>query len=114
MSATLPDGFDFLEPFAATWGELRTQNERYIMRQSLPYADLAAFHAALAPRLEETFAYLDGFHGAELGAAEARLYRTVLGLTEVAHAVETYGESRIPHAPFPHSVPMNWAGYDPS
>lgn len=41
MSAvSIPVQFDFLQPFAATWGNLRTQNELYLKRQELPYAEL--------------------------------------------------------------------------
>lgn len=112
MSVPLPSGFEYLESFAATWGDLRTQNERYLMRQSLPFAELEAFHAALAPRLEEVFQYLDGFPADGLPEAEARLFRTVLGLTEASQAVEVLGQSRVPYAPYPHSVEQEWVGYE--
>jgi hypothetical protein len=111
MSTTLPSGFEYLEPFAATWGDLRTQSERYLKRQSLPYADLAAFHAVLAPRLEEVFQYLDRFPMDALPEPEARLFRTVLGMTEASQAVEIFGQSRVPNAPYPHVVAQEWVGY---
>jgi hypothetical protein len=109
----LPAQFDFLEPFAAVWGDLHDQNERYLKRQELAQGELAAFHAALAPRLEEVFSYLDGFDPAALPEAEARLFRTVLGLTEASQAVEIFGQPRVPYAPYPHSVKMEWVGYKP-
>jgi len=48
-----------------------------------------------------------------LPEAEARLYRTVLGLTEASQAVEVFGQARVPYAPYPHSVKMEWVGYQP-
>ena len=109
----LPPQFSFLEPFATVWGDLRSQNERYLKRQHLSYAALEALHAAAAPRLEEVFCYLDGFDMKALPEPELRLFRTILGLTEVSQAVEVFGQSRVPYAPFPHSVKMEWVGYQP-
>ncbi len=109
----LPKQFSFLEPFAAVWGNLRTQNERYLKRQELSYGELEAFHAVLAPRLEEVFTYLDGFDPKALPEAEARLFRTVLGLTEASQAVEIFGQPRVPYAPYPHEVKLEWSGYQP-
>jgi hypothetical protein len=112
MSERLPEQFAFLEPFALTWGDLRTQNERYLKRQSLPFAELQAFHSILAHRLEEVFTYLDKFPPDALPEAEARLFRTVLGLTEVSQAVEVFGQPRVPNVPYPHSVGQEWVGYE--
>jgi hypothetical protein len=112
-AARLPAQFAFLEPFAATWGDLHTQNARYRLRQSLAQGELEAFHAALAPRLEEVFAYLDGFAPDALPEAEARLFRTVLGLTEAAQAVEIFGQPRVPFAIEDHDVRQEWVGYRP-
>jgi hypothetical protein len=110
---SLPDQFVFLEPFVGTWGDLKTQDERYRRRQELPHAALEAFHAALASRLEEVFAYLDKFDPKALPESEALLFRVVLGLTEASQAVEVFGQPRVPFAPFPHSVNMEWVGYQP-
>ncbi len=109
----LPEKFAFLEPFVATWGDLHTQDERYRRRQELPQGELEAFHAALAPRLEEVFTHLDQFDPKALPEAEALLFRVVLGLTEASQAVEIFGQPRVPYAPFPHSVAMEWVGYQP-
>lgn len=111
--AALPQQFAFLEPFVATWGDLRSQDERYRKRQELPQGELEAFHAALAPRLEEVFAYLDRFDPKALPEAEALLFRVVLGLTEASQAVEIFGQPRVPFAPFPHGVTIEWVGYQP-
>ena len=48
-----------------------------------------------------------------LPEAEALLFRVVLGLTEASQAVEIFGQPRVPYAPFPHSVAMEWVGYQP-
>lgn len=112
-NVSLPEQFAFLSPYVATWGDLRTQDERYLKRQELPYAELEAFHAVLAPRLEEVFSYLDQFDPQALPEPEALLLRVVLGLTEASQAVEIFGQPRIPYAPFPHSVKMEWVGYTP-
>jgi hypothetical protein len=109
----LPEAFAFLEPFVATWGGLRTQDERYRKRQELAQGELEAFHAELAPRLEEVFSHLDQFDPQALPEAEALLFRVVLGLTEASQAVEILGQPRVANAPFPHSVQMEWAGYQP-
>ena len=112
-NVSLPEQFAFLEPYVDTWGDLRTQDERYRTRQELPYSELEAFHAALAPRLEEVFSYLDGFEADALPEPEALLLRVVLGLSEASQAIEIFGQPRVPYAPFPHSVKMEWVGFDP-
>jgi len=109
----LPEQFAYLQPFVATWGHLHSQNERYLKRQELPFAELEAFHAVLSPRLEEVFSYLDKFDPNALPEREALLYRVVLGLTEAAQAVEIFGQARVPFSSFPHSVEMAWVGYQP-
>jgi hypothetical protein len=105
--------FAFLEPFVATWGNLTTQDERYRKRQEMPQGELEAFHAALAPRLEEIFDHLDQFDPNALPEAEALLFRVVLGLTEASQAVEIFGQPRVPFAPMSHSVDIEWVGYQP-
>ena len=112
-NVALPAQFAFLEPYVDTWGHLRTQDERYRRRQELEQSELEAFHAALAPRLEEVFAYLDDFDPQALPEPEALLLRVVLGLTEASQAVEIFGQPRVPYAPYPHSVKMEWVGYEP-
>lgn len=113
LETKLPEEFAYLQPFVATWGHLRTQNQRYLKRQELPFAELKAFHAMLAPRLEEVFSYLDKFDPKALPEPEALLFRVVLGLTEAAQAVEIFGQSRVPYAPEAHSVQLDWVGFQP-
>ena len=103
--ATLPKGFEDLAPFVAEWGSLTTQDERYVRRQSLPMERLQAYYDVVQPRLEAIFTHLDSFpYGPALPEPEALLFRLVLGMSEVAQAVEVYGQPTVPHAPPNHSV----------
>ncbi|WP_257539813.1 hypothetical protein [Sphingobium sp. CFD-1] len=109
MSITkLPDQFSALEPFAEKWGQLETASERYLLRQSLTMDELRTFHDAAANRLDEIFTYLDSFPDGDLPEAEARLYRTVMGLSEVMQAVEIFGAPRVKNAPYPHHIDTIW------
>jgi hypothetical protein len=104
----LPDGFSALQRFADEWGQLETAGERYLLRQSLPQDELRAFHDAAARRLGEIFDYLDGFPDGDLPEAEACLYRTVMGLSEVMQAVEIFDSPRVKNAPYPHHIETIW------
>jgi hypothetical protein len=105
--SALPGGFEDLAPFVAEWGELESFEERYRRRQSLPMARLSAFYDAVTPRLPAIFEYLDRFAFDEpLPPAEALLFRVAMGLTEVAQAVEVFGQPAVPHAPLDHCVPV--------
>jgi hypothetical protein len=104
-SDALPQGFEDLEPFVSEWGELDTQDQRYQRRQQLPMERLMAYYSAVAPRLRAVFDHLDRFaFDALLPAPEALLFRTVMGMSEVAQAVEMYGRPTVPKAPAGHSV----------
>lgn len=107
-TSPLPKQFAALEAFARSWGDLRTPRERYLMRQSSRMEDLREFHAAAAPRLNEIFDYLDGFPQSDLPEPQARLFRTVLGLSEVMQAVEVIGQPRVKYAPYPHDLDTVW------
>ena len=103
--ATLPPEFAALAPFVEEWGRLETQDARYRRRQELPMARLAAYHEAVAPRLEAIFAHLDQFpFAASLPPAEALLLRLVMAMSEVAEAVELFGTPGVPGVPEGHSV----------
>jgi hypothetical protein len=39
---------------------------------------------------------------------EALLFRTMLGLTEAAQAVELFKQPGVPFAPFPHKMGITW------
>lgn len=109
----LPEGFTDLEPFAVEWGDFDTAGERYLYRQGARMADLKAFHAAAAHRLDEIFSHLDSFPPGDLPLAEARLFRTILGLSEVMQAVEVFGQPRVKNAPYPHNVEIVWKDLAP-
>ncbi len=103
--AKLPTGFEDLEPFVAEWGGLTTQDERYQLRQVLPMERLTAYYVAVSPRLDAIFDHLDLFpFGEPLPPDEALLFRVALGMSEVAQAVEMYGQPTVPHAPAGYSV----------
>lgn len=105
QKAVLPKGFEDLAPFVDEWGSLTTQDQLYIQRQTLPMERLQAYYDAVQPRLEAIFDYLDSFpFGTDLPEPEALLFRIVMGMSEVAQAVEVYGQPTVPHAPPNHSV----------
>lgn len=106
---TLPAGFETLAPFAAVWGKLDSQEERYLQRQHSTMKDLKAFYDATAPRLNEIFDHLDAFPMDALPDAEALLYRTTLGLTEAAMAIEVFNQPCVPYAPYPHKMAIAWS-----
>jgi hypothetical protein len=47
----------------------------------------------------------------KLPEPEALLYRTVLGLTEAAMAIEVFNQPCVPFAPFPHKMAIAWTEY---
>ena len=101
----LPSAFADLAPFIVDWGGIRTQAERYSRRQAMPMERIQRYYDAVAPRLEAIFAHLDRFpFGAPLPPGEALLLDVAMGMTEVAQAVEMYGQPRVPRAPEGHSV----------
>jgi hypothetical protein len=107
----LPKGFEALAPYALTWGKLNSQEDRYLLRQQTSMEELKAFYDAAAPRLEEIFDHLDKFPMDDLPEAEALLYRTTLGLTETAMAIEVFNQPTVPYAPFPHKMAIEWNEY---
>lgn len=107
-SAELPPKFADLSAFVDEWGKLTSQDERYLRRQELPMERLNAYYQTVAPRLPAIFDHLDQFaFGVALPEPEALLHRVVMAMTEVAHAVEVYGQPTIPHTPVGHSVPIS-------
>jgi hypothetical protein len=101
----LPASFSDLSPLVAEWGSLKTQDERYRQRQRLPMERLNAYYETVCPRLKAIFDHLDSFpYGPPLPAPEALLFRLVMAMSEVAQAVEIFGQPTVPHAPENHSV----------
>lgn len=111
-ATSLPTGFEDLLPFVDEWGRLKTQDERYRQRQHLPMERLDAFYTAVCPRLKAIFDHLDSFqYGQPLPPAEALLFRIVMAMSEVAHAVEIFGQPAVPYAQPNHSVPIRLRGF---
>lgn len=110
-TATLPTGFEELAIFVDSWGRLESQEQRYLQRQNSSMKELKAFYDAVAPRLDEIFDHLDKFPMDKLPPPEALLYRVTLGLTEAAMAVEVFDQPRVPYAPFPHKMAIEWNKY---
>lgn len=108
---SLPAGFEDLAPFAAVWGHLGDQQERYLQRQQSTMKELKAYYDATAPRLNAIFDHLDTFPMDALPEPEALLYRTTLGLTEAAMAIEVFNQPCVPYAPFPHKMAISWSEY---
>ena len=101
----LPKGFEDLAPFVEEWGDIDTQDGRYRQRQNLSIDRLDAYYKAVSPRLQAIFEHLGTFsYGPPLPASEALLFRVVMAMTEVAQAVEVFGQPTVPHAPKDHSV----------
>ena len=96
----LPSGFLDLAPLLDEWGDLATQDERYCRRKELSMVRLQAYYDLVQPRLTEIFDHLDRFpYGPPLPEAEARLFRLVMAMAEVAQAVEVYGQPAVPNLP---------------
>jgi hypothetical protein len=107
---SLPPAFADLEPFLPRWGSLETQEQRYLMRQDMPIAELRAFYDSMAPRLRDILEHLDQFPVDQpLPPPEEALYRLALGLTEAAAAIEVYGIPEVPFVAKPHAVATTWS-----
>jgi hypothetical protein len=105
----LPDGFEDLEPFAQTWGQLDSTEARYARRVASPMEDLRAVYAAVQPRIVDIFAHIDAFdQHAVLPPAELRLYRIALSLIEVAMAVEVFSQPMVPYDLPPKAIKAQW------
>lgn len=106
----LPPAFEAFAPFAESWGNCVTQEDRYWLRQHSTMTELQHFHSVVARRLDEIFTHLDLFPMDDLPAPELLLYRIALGLTEAAMAVEVFKQPGVPYAPFPHKMAIEWRG----
>lgn len=94
-SPVLPQGFADLEPLVAEWA-LPTRAQRYKARLTKPYAELAAFYDAIAPRAEDAIAYLDELDINELPDDAARLLHLLYSMILVSYAVNVFKQNRIP------------------
>jgi hypothetical protein len=104
----LPPAFEALAPFVDTWGRCQTQEERFHLRVNSAMTELEAFYGIVMPRRDAIFELLDRHPLGSLPEPEALLYRIVLGLTEVAPAVEIFGQPNVPHAPRQGDLRIRW------
>ncbi|GAA2415233.1 hypothetical protein GCM10010191_26770 [Actinomadura vinacea] len=92
---TLPEAFSDLEPYVADWA-LPTRQERYDMRLSKSFDELAEFYDAIAPRAEEAIEYLNGLDMADLPEDATRLLRLLYSMILASYAVNVFLQPRIP------------------
>jgi hypothetical protein len=92
---TLPEAFADLEPYVDDWA-LPSRQERYDMRLSKSFDELAAFYDAIAPRAEEAIGYLDGLDLRDLPDDATRLLRLLYSMIIVSYAVNVFSQPRIP------------------
>jgi hypothetical protein len=111
VTTVLPPGFEDLATYASTWGDLPTQEDRYRLRCASSMAQLQAFYGSAVPRLRDVLAYLESRREQGLNDADSRLFRTILGLTEVAQAVEIFGHPDVPGRDDAHSLSIKWIDY---
>lgn len=96
-AASLPVGFEALEPFVERWtaGTSLLRDQR---RGDSTAAERRAFFDVAAPLLTPAFALLDAKPLAELDMAEKRLLNLMLNLAHIQMAVEVHGDSEPQHA----------------
>lgn len=91
----LPERFGELEPFVADWAQ-PTRAERYAMRLSKTYDELAAFYDAIAPRAEEAIGHLNGLDLTDLPEDARRLMHMLYSMILVSYAVNIFMQPKIP------------------
>ncbi|MGI5329523.1 hypothetical protein [Actinomadura nitritigenes] len=94
-TTSLPAPFAELEPWVADWAR-PTRQERYAMRLSKSFDELAAFYDAIAPRAEEAIDYLNGLDLDDLPDDATRLLRLLYSMILVSYAVNVFDQPRIP------------------
>lgn len=91
---TLPDGFEDLERFAASWA-LPSERERNRQRLSSSMAEIQELYDTLLPRIEKIIEYLNQFPLEKMPEDATRLLHLSLSLAEVAPAVEFYKQPEV-------------------
>ena len=92
--ASLPKGFEELEPWVGTWVLENTQ-ARSDRRQTSSFDELSAFYDALLPQAERALVHLSGFQLGALPGEEARLLKLLLALAEITPAIEWYRQPSV-------------------
>lgn len=95
IATALPAPFADLEPWVADWAR-PTRQERYDMRLSKTFDELAAFYDAIAPRAEEAITYLNALDLDDLPDDATRLLRLLYSMILVSYAVNVFDQPRIP------------------
>ncbi|ABW12771.1 conserved hypothetical protein [Parafrankia sp. EAN1pec] len=95
MSASLPVEFADLEPFAAKWC-LPTEHERYNTRLASTMDEMQAFYDAVAPRAEESMAYLEKLPFDALPEDATNLLHLLYSMIQVSFPVEVWRQPRVP------------------
>lgn len=93
----LPADFADLEPWAATWC-LASEPERWAQRLASTMAELEAFHASAAPRMDAALDHLDRFPLDDQPVAERNLMMLVHSFAMVSFPVEVWRQVRPLHA----------------
>lgn len=96
-AATLPAGFEALEPFVAMW-DLTTAEARAKRRLIAAEAERAAFYDTGWPLLAAALEHLDGKPISTFDASEARLMNLMLSLAHVSLSIEVQGADEPKHA----------------
>jgi hypothetical protein len=94
MSATLPPGFDMLEPFADAW-VLPDSLARMEKRRTSSMDEIRPFYDAAIASADKALAHLRNFQLGELPPAEERLLKLMLSLAEVGPAVEWFNDPMV-------------------
>lgn len=103
MSGALPPQFGDLEPLVADWA-LPDFEARMLGRHGSDIAELRAFYEVVAPRFDDMLAALEGHPIDRLPEPEAALFRLLMTLAHVSHAVERHGSALPAGTAFPHSM----------
>ena len=93
-SATLPEGFEALEPFVADWA-LEGSLERMAKRRSTKMEDIRAFYDTAIANADRALAHLRAFKLGEVPPAEERLLKLMLSLAEIGPAVEWFDDPHV-------------------
>lgn len=96
-AASLPEGFEALEPFVEHWAA-NTCAMRDQRRGESTAAERRAFFDAAAPLLAPALSHLDAKPLSALNLAEKRLLNLMLSLGHVQMAVEVHREVEPQHA----------------
>jgi hypothetical protein len=91
----LPSSFSDLEPFAARWC-LPTEPERWAQRHESTMDEMRALYAAVFPRVEAIYAFIDQFPLDDLPEEARRLLQLTLSFVMVSFPVEVWDSPDIP------------------